>query len=517
MRDVTPPAVSAAEQRVLVLAPVGKDAELTRGTLTRAGIAADVAPTLEELCEHIREGAGAVIVAEEALPDRAIARLQSVVGAQPSWSDLPVLLLSGQGANSETVIASMHALGNVTVLERPLRIAALVSAVRAALRARQRQYQIREQLRERERAARALADTVESLNMAMEAGNMAAYSVDLATGQAVWTDGAFDMLGFPASAGGRVTVEAWTQAIHEEDRERVRAEHARAREARSRYQCEYRLVRPCDGRVLWIAVLGHFVQDAAGNPVRSIGIFYDFTPRKAIEDELRDMNARLGDLVEQRTTELRDLSHHLLAAIEHEKRTLARELHDELGSLLTAVNLDLGGLRRKLDGAAPDAKALLERAMKLVEASAHVKRRIMEGLRPSILDMMGLGQALGSLANEFVRRTGVQCHTSLDGSFEDIDQSAAIALYRIAQEALTNIAKYAAPQSVNVELSRADGCLRLAIEDDGIGLPDDAERQAGRHGIAGMRERVTAMGGKFVIARRTDAGGTRLAAEIPLH
>jgi signal transduction histidine kinase/ActR/RegA family two-component response regulator len=147
------------EQRVLVLVPTIRDARLTASLLDRAGVACDCCAKMAELCTELEKGAGAVLLPEEAVIPERDARLTQWLNRQEPWSDLPVLVLARPGADSAAVRQAMDLLGNVTVLERPTRVAALVSAVRTALRARQRQYQIRDYLIERQRAEQALADS----------------------------------------------------------------------------------------------------------------------------------------------------------------------------------------------------------------------------------------------------------------------------------------------------------------------------------------------------------------------
>ncbi|HET7669229.1 MAG TPA: histidine kinase dimerization/phospho-acceptor domain-containing protein, partial [Burkholderiales bacterium] len=149
-------AESPLEERVLVLAPTAKDARISQTILGESGVASATCTSLDELCALIDEGAGAVILSEEALRRGGLSRLVEVVGRQPAWSDFPFMVLTGEGADSELALRTLETLGNVTLLERPVRVPALVSAVRAALRARRRQYQIRDHLAE----ARRIADTL---------------------------------------------------------------------------------------------------------------------------------------------------------------------------------------------------------------------------------------------------------------------------------------------------------------------------------------------------------------------
>ena len=140
------------DQRVLVLAPTSKDAHLTRSVLERAGVICVCCSTLNQVTDELEAGAGAVLLAEEAVSPATKSSLTKWVARQPPWSDLPVLVLARVGADSASVAQAMDLLGNVAVLERPMRVAALVSAVQTSLRARRRQYQAREHIVERERA-----------------------------------------------------------------------------------------------------------------------------------------------------------------------------------------------------------------------------------------------------------------------------------------------------------------------------------------------------------------------------
>jgi signal transduction histidine kinase len=146
------------EERVLVLAPTERDAEASRVVFTEAGLACATCPDLEALCRQIEAGAGAAVLTEEALADDKSGCLAGVVRNQPTWSDFPLLLLTRGGADSLAALHALEELGNVTLLERPVRVTALVSAARAALQARRRQYQVRDHLAERSRIEEALRE-----------------------------------------------------------------------------------------------------------------------------------------------------------------------------------------------------------------------------------------------------------------------------------------------------------------------------------------------------------------------
>jgi hypothetical protein len=144
------------QQRVIVLAPRKRDARLTQAILAGAGIACAVCGTMESLCDELADAAGAVLLTEEALASQHLGRLISILSAQPAWSDLPLILLMPGGANSPALDRMLAQLGNVLILDRPVRLQTLISVLRSALLARERQYQIRAHLVEQQHAEEAL-------------------------------------------------------------------------------------------------------------------------------------------------------------------------------------------------------------------------------------------------------------------------------------------------------------------------------------------------------------------------
>ncbi|MGE5640394.1 MAG: ATP-binding protein [Clostridia bacterium] len=146
------------EESVLLLAPTAKDAAICRAILAETGVDGDICRDIRELVASLHAGAGLAVLSEEALTTEALELLRGAIGRQPAWSDFPVLILTEQGADSEVVLRTLETLGNVTLLERPVRVPALVSAVRSALRARRRQYQIRDYLAESHRIAESLRE-----------------------------------------------------------------------------------------------------------------------------------------------------------------------------------------------------------------------------------------------------------------------------------------------------------------------------------------------------------------------
>src|SRR5262245_21143850 len=237
--------------------------------------------------------------------------------------------------------------------------------------------------------------------------------------------------------------------------------------------------------------------------------------RESAERALREANQHLNQLVEQRTAELTELSQHLIRVSEEEKAKLARELHDTLGSNLTAINMDLNWIQRRLPEGSREVRERLQRVLQMLADTVELKHEVIEGLRPSHLDNLGLAFAMRSHCREFTRRTGLACDIEVHEDFDDLDPSWSIAFYRIAQEALTNITKHAQASHVRISLAREPDGVRLRIADDGVGLTDEALAKPKSHGVVGMRERVREMGGTFAIRRPASGRGTVVEAFIP--
>jgi PAS domain S-box-containing protein len=236
-------------------------------------------------------------------------------------------------------------------------------------------------------------------------------------------------------------------------------------------------------------------------------ILRDITLRKQSEDALK-----------RSQQELRELSARVLEAREEEKTRIARELHDELGQLLTALKMDLSWLRERLPAADPDVSGKAAQMHAMLEQTVSSTRRIAADLRPLMLDDLGLAEAAGWLVNDFSGRSGVRCEIQLsgDGAFENLDGSIATALYRALQESLTNIARHSEAKNAWVVLAIDGGELYLEVEDDGRGIAPENLAKARSLGLKGMRERVSYLGGSLDIAR-APRGGTRLRLRVPVQ
>lgn len=236
--------------------------------------------------------------------------------------------------------------------------------------------------------------------------------------------------------------------------------------------------------------------------------------QRAEEDSKRALEVErdaLESQVQERTARLTELASYLQQAVEDERAHLARELHDELGALLTAAKLDVARLKSRIP---PDEAAQLERLKHLTESlnqGIALKRRIIEDLRPSSLSNLGLVASLDILTREFGERSRMLVETSLEPV--DLDPNRELTIYRMVQESLTNIGKYSQATEVGVTLKNYVYHAEVSVQDNGIGF-DLRRLPQSSHGLVGMRHRIEAAGGRLDV-RSTPGQGTRLTATIP--
>lgn len=220
---------------------------------------------------------------------------------------------------------------------------------------------------------------------------------------------------------------------------------------------------------------------------------------------------RLEDEVRRRTAQLTELAHHLQTVREDERNRLARNLHDELGALLTSAKLDAARIRSRLAGASPEALERLAHLVSTLNRSIALGRGIIEDLRPSTLSNLGLVPTLEILAREFAEQSGVEVDCDLTPV--RLDATTELTVYRLVQEAITNISKYAGARHVGLTLAVHEGLVTVSVRDDGAGF-DPAALPASAHGLLGMRFRVEAEGGTLRV-ESAPGRGTCLTVTLP--
>jgi PAS domain S-box-containing protein len=233
---------------------------------------------------------------------------------------------------------------------------------------------------------------------------------------------------------------------------------------------------------------------------------------------LRDVTerARADEALRRSREELRELSAAAHTAREQERRRVAQELHDELGQALTALKLDVAWMLGHLSAGSPTLADKLDAMQGQLDATVAATRRISSDLRPLMLDDLGLIPAAEWLAQNFSERTGIPCNLRIRPPDMELAEPHASALYRILQESLTNVARHAEANRVDIAIERIDGALKLTVRDDGRGFSTVEVRTQKTYGLLGLRERTVLLGGEANIASEPGRG-TTIEVRIPLE
>ena len=254
--------------------------------------------------------------------------------------------------------------------------------------------------------------------------------------------------------------------------------------------------------VLAVGLLIALSRLLAADAVRREGL------RAASERHTKDLES----LIEARTRELSALSTHLQELSEKEKSELARNLHDELGGLLTAAKMDLSWLQSRVPD--PPLQDRLAQLGGVLDEAMDLKRRVVEDLRPSLLDHFGLPTALRAYVDSACAKAGLRAELALPEDGAAMPKQTSIALFRIVQEGVTNIIRHAGARVVTLRFALEDDACRIILSDDGHGFDTADPRFRWSHGITGMRQRVRALSGQFEIESAPGAG-TTLRVSIP--
>ena len=349
---------------------------------------------------------------------------------------------------------------------------------------------------ERRRAEEALRSSEARLAAGADLAGLAFYEVDFSNGATYVDDRFRDVCGVPPEREqGLQTLEFWMEHLHPDDRHRVLDLRQQLHDGRlERLSFEYRFLHPAHGEK-WIQHLARVAtRDATGRVVRTFGVLRDITEGKRFEDELRDLSRRL------------------IRAHEEERALLARELHDDLTQRLAVLAIDVG--RAEL-AAADGAQAEAMRAVRegLVRLSEDVHSLAYQ-LHPSVLEELGLAEALRTECERLGRQGRVDLSLRLDPLPDVVGKDAALCLFRVAQEALNNVVRHAGARAATLALRQMDGGLLLAVRDDGVGFDPASPGTGRRLGLASMRERVRLVNGTLDV-ESAPGQGTAIVAWVP--
>lgn len=290
--------------------------------------------------------------------------------------------------------------------------------------------------------------------------------------------------------------------IHPEDRARVLQALSVSRTTGQPLHCAYRLLAR-NGDTLWFRDQASVVRDESGQMLFLQGVLIDITEGKQQEEELR-----------QSRELLRQLGAHHESVREEERKRIAREIHDELGQKLTALQLEVSILNTLLDPAHPQLPRKVNSILNLIDTTIESVRTIAADLRPAVLDL-GLVAAFEWQLQDFEERTGIACALEVREEEIILDDHRTTAIFRILQESLTNVARHAQATRVRIALHRENGVLSLRVEDNGIGIGHGSLKKKKSFGLSGIRERTRLMGGEFSIQGEPGAG-TVVAISIPV-
>ncbi|MBD3615407.1 MAG: PAS domain-containing protein [Gracilimonas sp.] len=304
--------------------------------------------------------------------------------------------------------------------------------------------------------------------------------------------------------------DTFIERVHPDDRERTQRIIKRCLENKESCSFEHKIIRT-DGEVRTLLCMGHMITDENDKVVKMIGTGQDVTEQKEKEKKLKEYSEQL-----------RKLSARIERAREEERIRISREVHDELGQMLTVLKMDISMLNSEMREMLPDdthtffhneAQKVLERINVIIKSV----QRITTELRPEVLDDLGLKDAIEWQAQEFSNRTGIDIHFSSGISDTDfLDDEQSTTLFRIFQETLTNVLRHAKATTVDINLRKENNHIQLIIVDDGIGITQKEKEASTSLGLIGMRERTQLLGGSVSIEGEKEKG-TKVVLTIPFE
>ena len=351
------------DERILIFAPTGRDAELTARFLNSAGLTPKICTTASQLCREISGDVGIVFLTGETLTAETLFCIKEALREPPPWSDVPIIVLTSGGgdtpANADT-LAHLAEIGNVTLIERPVRLMTLISTINSALRARRRQYDARDFLIAESESKEALRQSEERLRVALEAAHLGAWELDLKSGGFNCTDNCKAHFGLTPER--EFSYAHFSGMIHPDDREKVSQAIEQAIVKRESYRTEHRVIWE-DGTLHWVLASGIANYDAHGAAYNMVGVTVDFTERKLVEKHREELLAS-EQLARAEAESANRLKDEFLATVSHELRT-------PLNAMLGWTNMLNTGRLNEQESA---------RAIETIHRNARAQAQIIEDL-----------------------------------------------------------------------------------------------------------------------------------------
>jgi two-component system sensor histidine kinase UhpB len=357
---------------------------------------------------------------------------------------------------------------------------------------------------ERERVLEKLKQSERRLKEAQQVARIGSWERDLRTNQVTWSDELYRIFGLKTNEND-LSYQKFLDRVVPQDVDRIRALVDEAvREGRP-FNCDYRITL-ANGSIRLMNDRGGVILNEEGAPIRLVGTAQDVTELRMAELAMQEYAARL-----------KTLSRRVVEVQEEERRHLARELHDEIGQVLSAIGINLQAVVGVCDDS---ARSRLEESIRIVDDAIQTVRNLSLDLRPSMLDDLGLISTLRWYADRQAQRSGFILHFNAQSSFARLPAEVETACYRVVQEALTNVIRHARARQAWLDYSEDESEVRLLIRDDGVGFDTAAVRQrileGASFGVLGMQERVTLLGGRFEIDS-IPAQGTTILVRIPVE
>ena len=497
---------SRASERIpiIVVEDSEDDYRLLLARFKAIGVAVEArrVETEPALREALGEGPCGAVIADHRLPQ--LSSLEALRIVRAFDPDMPFLIVSGAIGEEVAVEAIRAGADDYLMKDRLIRLESAFRRALAAASARRRQRDAERAAAESEARFRSLSANLPGMVFQIECRGPSRSLVYASEGSRRLFGVAPDaLLGDPNGWFALFTDASRLDRLFAASIPPRDGSESDAQGAADRHWLEHtaELASAPHGRKRWIEFTARARRLAADHLVWD-GIAADITPQREAEAALRESRE-----------ELRELASYLARVREEERAAIARELHDDVGSTLTGIRFQLSFLKSRL-AHDPAAAAKLHHFEELVEGVIHSTSRLMHDLRPGILDE-GIVPALEWQARTFEHRASVTC--TFETSHEDIalTPEASIAVFRICQEALNNVAKHAGATAAHVRIAASPEDLTLEIRDDGIGLPDLPVDERGHFGLRGMRERAHALGGTIVVAGSADEG-TTVTLTLPL-
>ena len=313
----------------------------------------------------------------------------------------------------------------------------------------------------------------------------------------------------PSSANGF----GWLDYVHPEDKDRSMEQWMQCVQSGENYESEYRL-RSRDGEYRWFRARAVAIRNQGGRIIRWYGTCSDIHDSKVLEQSMRDSAVELEKIVDERTAALRHLSGRLMAMQDEERRRIARELHDGLGQELVAIKMMLDLLPQRTSAQAKNQAAM--EAVKIIDRTMQEVRSMSHLLHPPLLDEVGLLSAVQWYLDGLTERSGIETSFDVQTEFPRLAPELETAIFRIVQEALTNVFRHAKASQAWVTLARENNHVAVTVRDNGKGVGEQIEKlRSGSIGVGmgGMRERTKELGGELRVSNATP--GTLIEVTIP--